>query len=108
MGQIEKTITAKVKELKELKDFIESLEKQEEALTTEIMEMLDDDNISNMNTPYGHVWIMGRTTYEYSPAVKELNEKLYALKKKEEATGVAVIKTAGRHIRLTKPDEQQK
>lgn len=108
MGSYEKELTAKIKEYKELKDFIASLEEQRDKLSSEIMDALDDDNRSDINTPFGHVWIMGRTTYEYSPAVKELNEKLYALKKKEEATGVAVTKTAGRHIRLTKPDEENR
>ena len=47
------------------------------------MDFLDSDGISQKETPWGQYCIMGRKTYEYSSAIKELQTALAKEKKIE-------------------------
>jgi len=65
------------------------LDEQEASLYKE-METL---NITKFTTEYGGYTTATRSTWKYSPAVKELSEKLDVLKKNEENQGIATATT---------------
>ena len=82
---------------------IEELEQQKHDIEIAVLDDIDTEHGGKpVSTPFGTFWPMGRTTWEYSPAVTALQEKVKAEKKKEEQSGIASIKSSTRFIRLTK------
>lgn len=89
------------KEYAELIALISSLEVKKESLQVKIMDEMDSDGLKEKVTKYGSFFSTGKTTYEYSSKIKELQNKVYQAKKEEEASGVAVIKSATAFLRFS-------
>jgi len=88
------------KKYREVKDQIAILEEMKDRLELEIFDNLDDEGLTNKETPYGQFAIMGRKTYEYSKEIKEELIEIAKKKKIEELKGIATLKSDSRHLRL--------
>lgn len=88
------------KEYKKTKELLEALTEKKVALELQIIDLLDDDGVKTRETEYGRFSIMGRDTYTYSEKVGEKAEELKKMKKVEELTGVAVLKSSSQHVRF--------
>ncbi len=80
---------------------MKSLENKKEELQTEIINMMDADGRKDYNSKFGKFEISGRRSYEYTDAVKKLQEKVYKLKKEEEHSGKAELTKYSTFIRFT-------
>ena len=95
-------MTDTVKKYVKIKEQIKKLEDQKEELETSIMDEIDSSGGHPIVGPFGSIQLMSRTTYEYSDNVKAMEERVKDIKRKEEATGQAFIKTSSRYLRLVK------
>lgn len=93
-------------EYAELLGMISKLEEKKESLQVAIMNELDDEGTKEKKTELGGFYIMGRTTYEYSPKIRVMADNLKAEKKIEEASGTAVVKSSTRHVRFVRGKDE--
>lgn len=87
-------------EYKKTKDLLESLTSRKVELELQIIDLLDDDGVKTKDTEFGKFSVMGRDTYTYSENIAEKAEELKKLKKVEELTGVATLKSSSQHVRF--------
>ena len=82
------------------------LEEEIEKLKPAVFDILDEEAklLHEKRIPFNgfEFEVRYRTTYEYSPEVKALEEQLKALKKQEEKNGCAVVKSQVGFVRVTK------
>lgn len=95
----------KLKEYKEIKDQITELEAKKEALELALFDDFDDEGVKEKLTPFGRFCLMSRKSYEYSPKVAILQERLKKLKKIEEISSIAKLKKHSQYIRLISIEE---
>lgn len=89
------------KKYADIKARIAALEEERRMIEIEVLDAIDEDNGGRpVETPFGKFFAMGRTTYEYSEAVKREQARVLEMKHKEEDEGVATVKSMSRYVRL--------
>lgn len=90
----------KLKEYKKIKDTIKELEDRKAELEIDLFDEFDHEGIKEKLTSFGRFCLMSRRSYEYSPKVAILQERLSKLKKIEEISSIAKLKKHSQYIRL--------
>ena len=90
----------KLKEYKEIKDTIAELEIKKAECEIALFDEFDHEGIKEKLTSFGRFCLMGRKSYEYSPKVAILAQRLSKLKKIEEISNIATLKKHSQYIRM--------
>ncbi len=92
----------------DLRAKLSELEEEIEKLKPAVFDIIDEQVklLHEKRIPFNgfEFEVQYRTTYEYSPEVKALEEQLKALKKQEEKNGRATVKSQVGFVRVSKAD----
>ena len=91
------------KKYTELTQKISELEEAKDNLKHEMIDAFDDYNTNELFSEYGSFFRRSRTTYEYTDNMKEMVKRVNQLKKQEEQTGTAVIKSSIQYVVFVPP-----
>lgn len=85
-----------------IKDKMDELTKQKDECTQEMIDYMDEMHQNVITTPIGVFTRTGRRSYEYSDNVKQMQARVLQIKKDEERTGIAQLKSDGEWVRFDK------
>lgn len=91
-----------IEEYVKIEQQIAELEVRKDELKEALMDSIDENGGEALVTEFGSFRLGQRKTYTYSPAVNELEANLKQVKKDEEASGLAEVKSWSRYLRFDK------
>lgn len=103
---LKSSLPSAFQEYVEISKQLKTLEERRKEIQYRMFDYLDEQNSNELPFGNGVFYRKSRTTYEYSDNVRQIEQRVKEIKKQEEASGVATVKSVSQYMTFTESKEE--